>query len=514
MPNCHLLTPKSTMLLALEILTALAAGLLLWFYWKEQQVKKRFAHIPGPPGSFLTGNWRQINRKQPFKTFLEWKQKYGNVIFITVFGKPAIIACDYDSMHEMLVDKGKEFGGRPRALRDFITLKSTGMMRMDADNRWRDIRRLVHGSVRAFGPGMARIEHYAIQMMEEFVEKFKLTEGRPIDPRDIFYDATLRMISLMVYGKKLDENSFIFLKMRSFVDRVNESFHQAKDGAQLDFFPFMRFFGNETYKTLQKASEEIDQVWDWYIKEVEPSQISDDSLGKPVAKALLDGQSSNNLRDQEIKATVIQMTFAGILTTSTIIYHLFLVLGCRPDVKKKMEEEIQKSIGERNVSISDRPKMPYVHAVILEELRFCTAGSISLAHVTLEDTTLQGYEIPKGTTCYPNVMAVHVDEEFWGDPWTFRPERFLDQDGNLVPANHPNRQSIFAFGQGPRVCVGELFAHARMFLWIVSLVQRFDIQLDNTLKPIPSYDPRVLEDIGLVFHIPSYNARFVSKAEN
>ncbi len=32
------------------------------------------------------------------------------------------------------------------------------------------------------------------------------------------------------------------------------------------------------------------------------------------------------------------------------------------------------------------------------------------------------------------------DPEYWDDPWTFNPERFLDEQGQLVGPDHPNRK--------------------------------------------------------------------------
>ena len=32
----------------------------------------------------------------------------------------------------------------------------------------------------------------------------------------------------------------------------------------------------------------------------------------------------------------------------------------------------------------------------------------------------------------PNLYAVHMDPSVWNDPLIFRPERFLDESGNLT----------------------------------------------------------------------------------
>jgi len=39
-----------------------------------------------------------------------------------------------------------------------------------------------------------------------------------------------------------------------------------------------------------------------------------------------------------------------------------------------------------------------------------------------------------------------MDEEFWGDPTVFRPERFLDEFGEIVP-QYTERIAIFGFGK-------------------------------------------------------------------
>ncbi len=44
-----------------------------------------------------------------------------------------------------------------------------------------------------------------------------------------------------------------------------------------------------------------------------------------------------------------------------------------------------------------------------------------------------------------NMHSVFFDEEFWGDPNAFRPERFLDSNGSLIQSKV---ERIFVFGAG------------------------------------------------------------------
>jgi len=42
-----------------------------------------------------------------------------------------------------------------------------------------------------------------------------------------------------------------------------------------------------------------------------------------------------------------------------------------------------------------------------------------------------------------NMHSVHKDEKVWGDPDVFRPERFLDSEGNVTNLTH-----LIPFGMG------------------------------------------------------------------
>lgn len=64
-------------------------------------------------------------------------------------------------------------------------------------------------------------------------------------------------------------------------------------------------------------------------------------------------------------------------------------------------------------------------------MRYQTLTPFGVFHKALKDTTLCGYTIPKNTFIITNLAGMNEDPEFWGDPETFRPERFLQENGAL-----------------------------------------------------------------------------------
>ncbi|ELU04297.1 hypothetical protein CAPTEDRAFT_117083 [Capitella teleta] len=492
--------------------------LAVHFILKDLIIYQRYGHIPGPKGLPFIGNLHQINRLQPWISISDWGKEYGPLMKVNFLGQVVIICNTFESVRDMLDTKGKDFGGRERGYRSAIITKSSGLMRMDVqDPEWRLSRRLLHSSVKAFGPGLSRIEHYAQQMSEDFVETFKKCNGEPINPLSTIYTTTLGMISLMIYGRKLDPtNSEIFHSIKTVTDLGNESFHVGKDGMQLERFPWMRFFGNHTYKIIKIAQSHVAKIEAWYRNEIVPLEDAelDDSLGKPYMKVLRDYNSKappeERISNKTMTGNGIHVTFAGVLTTTTTLYHLILVFLHNPNTQKKMIKEIDEVLGTRVPSLSDRNRMPYVNAVLNEIMRYGSVGPLGITHRAVVDTDILGTKIPKDSHVMPNLYLVHYDKKVFGDPEVFRPERYLDENGDSLQAEHEVWKHTIPFGMGPRICAGMMFAQFRLFLWVCILYQRFDIVADPN-HPLPPCDIMNTELNGLSLMSKPYKARFISK---
>ena len=99
------------------------------------------------------------------------------------------------------------------------------------------------------------------------------------------------------------------------------------------------------------------------------------------------------------------------------------------------------------------------------------------------------HTIPEDTQIVLFQGGILHDDKYWGDGWTFRPERFLD-NGKYVTTKP---KAFIPFSVGRRVCLGEKMAIADLFLVLVRFLQKtsqFDIVLhiteNDVLKPDPN----------------------------
>ena len=182
-------------------------------------------------------------------------------------------------------------------------------------------------------------------------------------------------------------------------------------------------------------------------------------------------------------------------------------------VQDRLRSEADAVVGRhRRPTVGDRASMPYAAATVLELLRYGSLSPVAIPHQTLRDTRLGDAAVPAGVWVFAHLRRVHHDDAFWTEPLRFRPARFLDAAGHLLPPEDERRRRVMSFGGGggPRACPGEQVAKARLFLAAVTLVLRSSAVLPDAGAAQVSCDPRTFEP-GLVQTPRRYRVRFVRR---
>ncbi|XP_064612797.1 cytochrome P450 2U1-like isoform X2 [Liolophura sinensis] len=358
---------------------------------------------------------------------------------------------------------------------------------------WSKKRKLIHKILNMYGEGVHEMESVIHDELSHVVQWLESHKGL-VNLDHVIYPSLSNILAMLLVGKRYDYDSKVLANIRVFVDAGNLSFSPVNN-LLLSKFPFLRYIpigpGKYTMKTCQAAEQFLKDVYEetkaTYDPEVTRGMI-DYLLRQQEEERAQNGESW--LSDEDVKAIVLEMVDAGSSTTRGALYEFFLIMVYKPEVAKRIQEEIDEVIGPgRLVKIDDRANMPYTVATIFELLRYTSHVPLAVPHVTTEDVTFKGYSIPKRTPVLPNLWGCHHDEKVWPDPWEYKPERFLDENMKLLPTDHPNRKNLIPFGIGRRFCVGETFARSRMFVFIVTLLQRFNFSRDPE-RPLPPCDPR------------------------
>lgn len=108
-----------------------------------------------------------------------------------------------------------------------------------------------------------------------------------------------------------------------------------------------------------------------------------------------------------------------------------------PHVLKRAQEIVDEVVGrDRLPNFDDMAQLPYITAFVREAFRWHTVAPLGVPHRAMKDDVYDGYFIPKGTTVIALSQNIHYDDELYPSPEEFRPERFLDEKGQLN--GHPH----------------------------------------------------------------------------
>ena len=164
---------------------------------------------------------------------------------------------------------------------------------------------------------------------------------------------------------------------------------------------------------------------------------------------------------------------AATETTANALLWWTLAMIAFPEVQRRAQAEIDAMVGrDRLPTFADAPRLPYVHAIIKEILRWRPPAPFGIPHTATNEDWYEGMYIPKGTACIANIWHCNHDRAVFGkDADEFRPERHLDENGELLPGPfETNQAGHVTFGFGRRICVGKDLANESLFIYTVRIM--------------------------------------------
>ncbi|MED6217192.1 hypothetical protein PIB30_015310 [Stylosanthes scabra] len=280
-----------------------------------------------------------------------------------------------------------------------------------------------------------------------------------------------------------------------------------------DFLPWLRWLDFEGHKKILKEATDIirkyhDPIIEERFHEWRNGTRTHQEDWLDVLISLKDANNNAFLTPEEIKSQIMEITVGAIDNPYNNVEWILSEMLNQPKILQKAIEELDNVVGkERLVQESDIPKLNYVKACIREGFRLHPIADFNVPHVSMEDTIVANYFIPKGSHILIRRQGIGQNPRVWEEPLKFKPERHLKKDVSLA---EPNLE-LFTFGTGRRYCPAVTLGSTITIMLFARLVHGFtwspppnepvinlsETETDTTkAKPLVALGkPRLLEEL-------------------
>ncbi|CAH8385430.1 unnamed protein product [Eruca vesicaria subsp. sativa] len=179
----------------------------------------------------------------------------------------------------------------------------------------------------------------------------------------------------------------------------------------------------------------------------------------------------------EIRAQCKNINVAAIDNTMNNVEWTVAEMLNHHEIIEKATNELDMVVGkERLVQESDIPQLNYIKACSRESFRLRPANAFMPPHGAIEDTTLAGYFVPKGSQILVSRLGLGRNPKIWDEPEAFKPERHLyDRAGDSmgVTLMEPDMRFV-VFSTGRRACAGTKIGASMTIMLLARLLQGFE----------------------------------------
>ncbi|KAF7793486.1 hypothetical protein EIP86_004598 [Pleurotus ostreatoroseus] len=456
--------------LILPVLLAFIAGYFI-SAWRQKHLSRRALLPPGPPGSFLFGNLRDMPTSQEWHKYTELARRYGPIFYLKLLREEIVVLSDRQLAAEILEKNSANYADRPQ---NQVLLQMVGWDRGVAfspyGDRHREYRKLLN----------TRLSSSATKGMRDLQTNTAHTLLRALvdDPahfREHIQKVIGDSIITIAFGDDVSSDGF------DYIERAEEAHEKLSStgtpGAHaVDYIPFLRhvpswFPGAGWKRKAQVWRSELDELAR-IPYELVKSRIAQNTASPSYVSHCIEtmGELTPD-KEHTIMWTAASLYTGGADTTSTALTTFFLVMTLFPAIQAKAQAELDQLVGsDRLPNYDDRESLPYVNALVMELLRWRPVVPLGVSRRARAAKMMQGYYIPEGMSSRLNVRlgGIGHDEKVYKDPYNFKPERFLGPDAEPEFSTIP-------FGMGRRICPGMHLADSSLFLYIASILTMFKI---------------------------------------
>ncbi|EEF44380.1 cytochrome P450 CYP72A219 [Ricinus communis] len=321
---------------------------------------------------------------------------------------------------------------------------------------------------------------------EEMVEKWgKLIDSGSGDSSELdvlpeFQNLAGNVISRAAFGSNLEEGKLLFSLQRKQGELLLQSLINLNS-------VWSRFLPSKLNKRMKQIHQEIRSLLQGIIDNREKAVLSGNDDHNDLLNLLLRSNFNEIYQNKNIgmsREDAIEecklFYFAGSETTANSLTWTMIVLSMHQNWQERARQEVLQLVGKSKPTFNDLNHLKTVNMILLEVLRLYPPTS--LVRSIYKETKLGEYYLPAGVSLKVPLYLVQRDLELWGEDATeFNPERFSDGISKAAK----DQSSFFAFGWGPRICIGQNFAMLEAKLALALILQHFSFELSSTYRHAP-----------------------------
>ncbi|PPR01466.1 hypothetical protein CVT24_001870 [Panaeolus cyanescens] len=459
--------------------------------FKRLGAKKRnpnnLPYPPGPKGYPLIGSLFDMPKGKPWLEYHEWSKTYGDMIYFEVLGQPFLVLGSLERANDIFEKRSSNYSDRMRMPMINELMGHDGMLAFQRYGPvWKKHRRAFQEQFHPQVIGEYQPVH--VREVRAFLQRLLETPKDFYRHIDQSFGATILKVA---YGYTIQgHDDPLVLNIEDAMDGIKQAGHP---GAFLvDLIPAMKYipewFPGATFQKKAARWRQITQDMTnkpfEYVKEQMKNGTAIPCISTKMIDQLPDENDPSRAEQEQLaKRTASAAYLAGADSTLSAVKTFFLAMILYPEAQRRAQEELDSVLCGRLPEFSDRDSLPYINALVNENLRWKLVTNVGFPHVASQDDEYNGYFIPKGTLLIANAWAALHDPEVFENPDEFLPERYLDKDGQL---DHSVRSpSVAAFGFGRRKCPGRHFSNDGLFMMIASTLAVYNIlpPLDSNGKP-------------------------------
>lgn len=431
----------------------------------------------------IMGQWFAITREasgEPMRRWTNTIENDGMIRYLGFFNRERILLTKPKALSEVLNTKNYEFQRPGLLLRGIKAILGEGLLLAEGDDHKFQRKGLAPAFAFRHIKELYPIFWSKSREMVKAMEEVELSGEKPSEAVEIggwASRAALDIIGLGGMGQDFNSLADPNTELNNTYRKVFSPNRQAQILGLLQFFIpgwIVRALPLSRNDDIAAASKVARGTARNLIRQKKARLDQKEKMNPDIISIALE---SGVFTEEKLLDNMMTFLAAGHETTASSLTWVAYLLAKHPEVQSKLRDEIHEHISSLNNDVDDSiiDQMPYLHAVCQEVLRLYPPVPVTLREA-VQDTSIQGQPIQKGTVIMLSPWAVNASEELWGeDADQFNPERWMGGKANSGGAT--SNYAALTFLHGPRSCIGQRFATAEMACLTAALVGKFDFEL-------------------------------------